>query len=112
LVDRRLRPLVDEYERLEAAAAALDGVSATSLTVATAGTRGASARSEAAVFYSDRMNFADCTVWHPCTTSPTASSCCRPPRTKLVVNAPRGRADRSGRIDESAIDTCGGIVAA
>jgi hypothetical protein len=36
---KELRPLVDEYHRLEAAAAALDGVSATDRGGATAGTR-------------------------------------------------------------------------
>jgi hypothetical protein len=41
---KELRPLVEEYERLEAAAAALDGVSATSLMLAT--TRRAPARSK------------------------------------------------------------------
>jgi hypothetical protein len=41
---KELRPLVDEYERLEAAAAALDGVSATPST----GTRRAPTRSAAA----------------------------------------------------------------
>jgi hypothetical protein len=45
---KELKPLVDEYQRLEAAAAALDGVSATSLMDATAGTRRAPARSKAA----------------------------------------------------------------
>ena len=44
---KELRPLVDEYQRLEAAAAALDGVVATPSTRATSGTRRASARSSA-----------------------------------------------------------------
>ena len=43
-----LKPLVDEYRRLEAAAAALDGVSATALTHATPATRRAPARAMAA----------------------------------------------------------------
>jgi hypothetical protein len=42
---KELRPLVSEYERLEAAAAALDGVSATPIMSATPGTRRTSARS-------------------------------------------------------------------
>ena len=45
---KELRPLVDEYQRLEAAAAALDGVSATSLMHATPATRRPPARSKAA----------------------------------------------------------------
>jgi hypothetical protein len=45
---KELRPLVDEYQRLEAAAAALDGVPATALTPATPVTRRAPARSEVA----------------------------------------------------------------
>jgi hypothetical protein len=42
-----LKPLVDEYQRLEAAAAALDGVPATALTHATPTTRRAPARATA-----------------------------------------------------------------
>ena len=42
-----LKPLVDEYRRVEAAAAALDGVPATALTHATPATRRASARATA-----------------------------------------------------------------
>ena len=45
---KELKPLVDEYQRLEAAAAALDGVSATSLMRGTPATRRAPARSTAA----------------------------------------------------------------
>jgi hypothetical protein len=45
---KELKPLVDEYRRLEAAAAALDGVSATPLTHATPATRRAPARTIAA----------------------------------------------------------------
>jgi CRP-like cAMP-binding protein len=45
---KELRPLVDEYRRLEAAAAALDGVSATSMMDAMSATRRAPARSKAA----------------------------------------------------------------
>ena len=43
-----LKPLVDEYQRLEAAAAALDGVSATTRTHAAPATRRAPARATAA----------------------------------------------------------------
>lgn len=45
---KELRPLVDEYHRLEAAAAALDGVSPTSGTGAGSGTRRTRTRSAAA----------------------------------------------------------------
>jgi hypothetical protein len=47
---KELKPLVDEYQRLEAAAAALDGVPATPLTSSTSSTptRRASARTTAA----------------------------------------------------------------
>jgi CRP-like cAMP-binding protein len=45
---KELKPLVDEYRRLEAAAAALDGVTATPLTHATSATRRAPARTAAA----------------------------------------------------------------
>jgi hypothetical protein len=45
---KELKPLVDEYGRLEAAATALDGVPATALTHATAATRPAPARATAA----------------------------------------------------------------
>ena len=45
---KELRPLVDEYQRLDAAAAALDGVSATSLMHATPATPRTPARSKAA----------------------------------------------------------------
>src|SRR4051812_7695979 len=41
---KELKPLVDEYQRLEAAVAALDGVSATALMHATPATRRAPAR--------------------------------------------------------------------
>ena len=44
---KELRPLVEEYQRLEAAAAALDGVFATSLLDATPATRRAPARATA-----------------------------------------------------------------
>jgi hypothetical protein len=45
---KELKPLVDEYRRPEAAAAALDGISATPLTHATPATRRAPARTTAA----------------------------------------------------------------
>ena len=45
---KELKPLVDEYQRLEAAAAALDGVSATTRTHAAPATRRAPARAKAA----------------------------------------------------------------
>ena len=45
---KELKPLVDEYQRLDAAAAALDGVSATRLPHGTPATRHAPARAKAA----------------------------------------------------------------
>jgi hypothetical protein len=45
---KELKPLVDEYQRLDAAAAALDGVSAAPLLHATPATRRAPARAKAA----------------------------------------------------------------
>jgi hypothetical protein len=45
---KELKPLVDEYQRLDAAAAALDGVSATPLPHGTPATRHAPARAKAA----------------------------------------------------------------